>query len=165
MLRRNFVKLSAAGFAAVMYSRLTFANAIGNSLINHPDEAWAQVGNQWVKLTGKGGAVFSHQDIRVEVKTSGNAQAVYVQAPVSQLQAIKFKWNYQTAKYNKIFGDHWERGYGDLAWRSPDAGTKNPWYVLLHDDKQTACFGVKTGANTMSYWEVKPAGIELIMDT
>ncbi|MES2267184.1 MAG: hypothetical protein V4520_10505 [Bacteroidota bacterium] len=165
MLRRNFVKISAAGLASVMYSRLTFANVIGNSLINHPDEAWAQVGNQWVKLIGKGGSVFSHRDIKVEVKASGNAQAVYVHAPKSELQAIKFKWNYQTAKYNKIFGDHWERGYGDLAWRAPDANTKNPWYTLLYDGKQTACFGVKTGANTMSYWEVKPGSIALIMDT
>jgi alpha-galactosidase len=44
MLRRNFIKLSATGFAAVMYSRLTYASANGASLINHPDEAWAQVG-------------------------------------------------------------------------------------------------------------------------
>lgn len=165
MLRRNFVKVSAAGFAAVMYSRLTFANAIGNSLINNPDEAFAQVNDQWIKLAGKGGSVFTYRDIKVEIKTSGNAQAVYVQSPLSELQAVRFKWKYQTAKYTKVFGDHWERSYGDLAWRAPDANTKNPWYVLLYDDKQTACFGVKTGANTMCYWEVKADAIELTMDT
>ncbi|MGY4537164.1 alpha-galactosidase [Mucilaginibacter sp. UYNi724] len=165
MLRRNFVKLSAAGFAAVMYSRLTFANAIGNSLINNPDEAFAQVNDQWIKLAGKGGSVFTYRDIKVEIKTSGNAQSVHVQAPLSDLQAIRFKWKYQTAKYTKVFGDHWERSYGDLVWRAPDANTKNPWYALLYDDNQTACFGVKTGANTMCYWEVKADAIELTMDT
>ena len=165
MLRRNFIKLSATGFATVMYSRLTFAAHIGSSLINHPDEAWAQVGGEWLKLVGKGAAVFTYQDIKIEIKTRGIAQSVYVQSPVSELQAVRFKWKYQTAKYSKILGDHWERTYGDLAWKAPQADAKNPWYVLLHDDKQTACFGVKTGANTICWWEVKPDSMELTMDT
>ena len=165
MLRRNFIKLSATGFATVMYSRLTFAAHIGSSLINHPDEAWVQVGGEWLKLVGKGAAVFTYQDIKIEIKTRGIAQSVYVQSPVSELQAVRFKWKYQTEKYSKILGDHWERTYGDLAWKAPQATTKNPWYVLLHDDKQTACFGVKTGANAICWWEVKPDSMELIMDT
>jgi alpha-galactosidase len=165
MLRRNFIKLSATGFAAVMYSRLTYAAANGASLINHPDEAWAQVANQWVKLTGKGGSVFTYQDIKVEIKANGNAQAVYIQSPVAELQAVKFAWKYQTTGYSKVLGDHWERTYGDLAWKAPEADTKNPWYVLLHDDKQTACFGVKTGGNTLCWWEVKPGAIALYLDT
>jgi alpha-galactosidase len=165
MLRRNFIKLSAAGFAAVMYSRLTYATGNGASLINHPDEAWVQVGDQWIKFAGKGDAVFTHEDIKVEVKTNGNAQAVYVQSPLAELQTVKFKWKYQTAGYTKVLGDHWERTYGDLAWKAPDANTRNPWYVLLHDDKQTACFGVKTGGNTICWWEVKPDAVELYLDT
>ncbi|MBD1384664.1 hypothetical protein IDJ75_05180 [Mucilaginibacter rigui] len=165
MLRRNFIKLSATGFAAVMYSRLTYATGSGASLINHPDEAWAQVGDQWVKLTGKGGSVFTYRDIKAEVKNSGNAQAVYIQSPAAELQAIKFKWKYQTSTYPKVLGDHWERTYGDMAWKPPGEVVRNPWYVLLHDDKQTACFGVKTGCSTLCWWGVKPDGIELVMDT
>nr|WP_082856038.1 hypothetical protein [Mucilaginibacter sp. L294] len=165
MLRRNFIKLSATGFAAVMYSRLTYAAGNGNSLINHPDEAWAQVDDQWVKLTSKGGSVFTYQDIKAELKTSGNAQAVYIQSPVAELQAIKFKWKYQTSGYSKVLGDHWERTYGDMAWRTLGEVVRNPWYVLLYDDKQTACFGVKTGGNTLCWWGVRSDGMELVMDT
>ncbi|MBB5394732.1 hypothetical protein [Mucilaginibacter sp. AK015] len=165
MLRRNFIKLSAAGVASVMYSRLTYATVTGGSLISQPDEAWAQVAGQWIKLTGKGGSVFTHQDIRVEIKSGANSRPVYVHAPLTELQAVKLNWKYQTEKYSKILGDHWERSYGDLAWRAPDANVKNPWYALLYDGKQTACFGVKTGANTICYWQVKPGSIELTMDT
>ena len=164
MLRRNFIKLSAAGFAAVMYSRLTYAAGNGMAYINEPDGAWAQVADQWVKLN-KSGSGFTYQDIKVELKTSGNGRAVYIQAPQSEVQAIKLSWKYETAGYTKTFGDHWERSYGDLAWRAPDAGVKNPWYVLLNDDKQTACFGVKTGCNTICWWEVKPGSMELYLDT
>ncbi|TWR31083.1 hypothetical protein FPZ43_00955 [Mucilaginibacter pallidiroseus] len=164
MLRRNFIKLGASGFAAIMYSRLTFANAAGKQLIKHPDEAWAQVNNQWIKLSGTSSG-FTYQDIKVELKGSGNAQAVYVEAPTTQLEAIKLKWKYQTAKYSKVLGDHWERTYGDLGWKAPEAGVKNPWYVLLNDGESTACFGVKTGGNTICWWEVNYDSIELAIDT
>jgi alpha-galactosidase len=165
MLRRNFIKLSATGFATVMFSRLTYAAVSGAALINHPDEAWAQVNDQWVKLISSSGSTFTHGDLKLTVKTSGKGQSVYVQSPVSELQALRLKWKYQTAKYSKILGDHWERSYGDLAWNAPDATVKNPWYVLLNDGKQTACFGVKTGANTICYWQVKPDSLDLTLDT
>lgn len=164
MLRRNFIQLSAAGFASVMYSRLTFA-AGSASLINHPDEAFAQVNDQWVKLTRSGGSAFTYQDVKVEIKAKGDAQSVSVQSPVAELQGIKLQWKYQTAKYTKVLGDHWERTYGDLAWKAPEANVRNPWYVLLNDGKQTACFGVKTGGNTICFWEVNNNSIELTMDT
>jgi alpha-galactosidase len=165
MLRRNFIKLSAAGFASVIYSRLTYAAGNGVSTINHPDEAWMYANDQWIKLVSKGGSVFTHLDIKVEIKTNGNAQAVYIYSPHYEPQTVKFKWKYQTAGYSKVLGDHWERTYGDLAWKAPQTDTRNPWYVALHDDKQTACFGVKTGGNTLCWWEVKPDAVELHMDT
>lgn len=151
--------------AAVMYSRITFAADSGFALINHPDEAWIELAEGWVKLTGAGGSVYTHKDVRVEVKSAGNAQSVYVQSPTAALMAVRFKWKYETKKYSKILGDHWERTYGDLAWKKPEASAKNPWYVLLHDDKQTAAFGVKTGGNTISFWNVTADSLELTMDT
>jgi alpha-galactosidase len=165
MLRRNFIKLSAAGFAAVMYSRLTYATAYNAALINMPDEVWAQLNNQWIKLSGTNGSVFTHEDVRVEIKASGDAQAVYVQSPAADIQGIKLHWKYNTSGYTKVLGDHWERTYGDLAWKAPENNVKNPWYVLLHDDKQTAGFGVKTGAATMCWWAINTDAIELVLDT
>jgi alpha-galactosidase len=164
MLRRNFIKISAAGFAALMYSRLTYASPSG-PLINHPDEAWAMVNGQWIKLVSKGGSVFVHHDITVNIKTSGNAQAVHIQSPVTELQAVKLKWHYKNAAYTKVLGDHYERSYGDLAWKASDAAAKNPWYALLYDGQNTACFGVKTGLNSVCWWDVNPGSIELTMDT
>jgi alpha-galactosidase len=165
MQRRNFIKLSATVLAATIYSRLTYATAAGAALINHPDEAWAQIGDEWVKLTDNGGSGYSYKDIKVQLKTNGNAQSVYIQSPVTELSGIKLKWKYQTGSYSKILGDHWERSYGDLAWKAPQDSPKNPWYVLLHDDKQTAAFGVKTGTNTICWWAVNNGAIELVLDT
>jgi alpha-galactosidase len=165
MQRRNFLKLSAATAAAVLYSRITYAADLGTSLINHPDEAWAMVDNDWVKLASSGGNVFSYQDIRVELKTGKDVKAVYIQSPTSALKGIKLQWKYNTSPYNKMLGDHWERTYGDLAWKTPQAGVKLPWYMFLHDASHTACFGVKTGASTLCCWAINGNAVQLTLDT
>ncbi|GAB2694674.1 hypothetical protein GCM10027037_17750 [Mucilaginibacter koreensis] len=165
MLRRNFIKLSGATFAALVYSKLTYAGAGQQSLINHPDEVWAQLNSNWVKLTKSNGSTFSYRDVQVTIKPNQNTQAVYVNAPNVELEAIRLRWKYNTAGFTQMLGDHWERSYGDLAWKAPEPDIKNPWYMLLHDQQHTACFGVKTGASTLCWWAVKDNGIELTLDT
>ncbi|MFD0794133.1 hypothetical protein ACFQZX_10930 [Mucilaginibacter litoreus] len=165
MQRRNFIKLSATAMAVTLYSRLTYANANNEQLINNPDEAWALTGGDWVRLTAANGSAFSGNGINVSLKNSKNGQAILVQAPSTELRGIRLVWKYQNQKYSKMLGDHWERSYGDLAWKTPESNVKNPWYVMLYDGKQTAGFGVKTGCNTMCWWQVKPDNIELTLDT
>jgi len=90
---------------------------------------------------------------------------VYIQSAKTALRGIRFKWKYSTSSNSKILGDSWERTYGDAGWKTVDLQVKNPWYVLLHDDTHTACFGVKTGCNTICWWSLDPQSIELTMDT
>jgi alpha-galactosidase len=37
--------------------------------------------------------------------------------------------------------------------------------MVLHDGKQSACFGVKTGCNSICWWAIKSDSLELTMDT
>ena len=164
MYRRHFVKLSATTMAALLFSSLTHAES-GNPLINMPDEVWAQAGAEWFRLKTAGGSSFTFNDTEVSLKTNGNALGVYVQSPSIALTGVRLKWKYQIKPSTKVLGDHWERCYGDAAWKSPDSSTKNPWYVLLHDDTETACFGVKTGCNTICWWNVNSDSLELTLDT
>jgi alpha-galactosidase len=165
MLRRNFVKLSGTAFAAILYSRLTYANSSGLSLINTPDEAWVQLDDQWIRLNRTGNRAFSYRDVQVQITQKDAAQAVYVQSPGIAIQGIRFAWKYETKSYSKVLGDHWERSYGDLAWKPTGASERKPWNMLLHDDQQTACFGVKTGVHTLCYWTIVDGQIQLTMDT
>jgi alpha-galactosidase len=164
MLRRHFIKLSGTTFATVLFSRLSFANSLG-TFINIPDQVWAQVGDQWIKLSPAGSSTFAHQDIQVRVASKNEGQAVYIQSPVSELQAIRFGWRYQSKAGSRVLGDHWERSYGDLAWKSTDSSERKPWYMLVHDEKQTACYGVKTGAKTICSWAITEDQVQLTMDT
>jgi len=164
MNRRHFVKLSATTSAAILFSRITSAADSGH-LINMPGGVWAQAGAEWFKLQPKGNLRYAYKDTEVSLKVNGNALGVYVQSPVTALTGIRLKWNYEVNQHAKVLGDSWERTYGDVAWKNPDAAVKNPWYVLLHDERHTACFGVKTGCNAMCWWKLNPESIELTLDT
>ncbi len=164
MERRHFIKLSAAVTATVLFNRLTYAAGNG-SIINHPDEVWAQADGNWFQLKPSGGNNYTYKDVEVSLKVNGNANGVYVQSPSSALTGVRLMWRNGTASSAKMLGDHYERTYGDMAWKKPESSIKNPWYVLLHADGHTACFGVKTGANTICWWTVNPDSLELTLDT
>jgi alpha-galactosidase len=165
MNRRHFVKISAAGTAAVILNCITSLAEGMIPLMNMPDEVWAQSGENWFILKSHDGSAFANNHIEVSLKQSSDALSVYAQSPAMPLNAIRLKWKHQAAPLAKVLGDHWERSYGDLAWKSLEADIKNPWYVILHDGNQSACFGVKTGCNSICWWAVKTDSLELTLDT
>jgi alpha-galactosidase len=165
MQRRHFIKLSATTTAALLFSRLTLLAKGNTRLMNVPDEIWAQSGKEWFQLKTLKGTSYSYKSILVVLRQNGDAVSVQVESSIMELNAVRFKWKHSSAQGTKVLGDHWERSYGDLAWKAPEAAVKNPWYVLLHDDKETACFGVKTGCNSICWWAVKNDSLELTMDT
>lgn len=164
MFRRHFVKLSATAAAATLFGKLTYATN-GQSLINAPDEVWAQTAAGWFKLNPLGNGAYQFNDVEVNLKANNNSTGIHVHAVKTALSAIRFKWKYATPANSKVLGDSWERTYGDAGWKTVDQQVKNPWYVLLHDDVRTACFGVKTGCNAICWWNISSQNIELTLDT
>lgn len=164
MNRRHFIKISATTSIALLFDRITLLAEGSAALMNLPDEVWVQSGKEWFQLKASG-SVYTYKNTEVSLKQNGDALSVYVQSPGSELNAVRLKWKHETAASAKVLGDHWERSYGDLAWKPLDAAAKNPWYMILHDGKQSACFGIKTGCNSICWWAVKSDNIELTMDT
>ena len=165
MNRRHFVKLSAAATATIVFSRLTSLAEGSLSIINSPDEVWARSGKEWLQLKSSSGSSYTYNHIQISLKKNGNALSVHLQSPGVELNAVRLKWKHNLVSSTKCLGDHWERSYGDLSWRTHDAGVKNPWYVILNDGRQSACFGVKTGCNSICWWAVKADSLELTLDT
>ncbi|MGN6640072.1 MAG: hypothetical protein ACTHJ8_14275, partial [Mucilaginibacter sp.] len=164
MQRRHFIRLSATAGAAVLFNRLTSIAASIQPVINLPEEVWAKSGDEWHKLEHSGSA-YAYKDIRVRLRADETALSVYVSSPSAELNAVRLKWQHGLPANAKVLGDHWERSYGDLGWKQPNSNTKQPWYFLLHDGKDTACFGVKTGCNAICWWNLTDKTIELTMDT
>ncbi len=164
MDRRHFVKLSGTAGAAMLFSRVTYA-AGSQLFINNPDEVWAETDSGWMRLKKSHHNVFSLNGVEVTLIQSNGSTGVIGRSPNAKLRSIKLRWAYQVKPTAKSLGDSWERIYGDAGWASPLAGAKNPWYVLLNDDRHTACFGVKTGCNAICWWALKPDALELMLDT
>jgi len=164
MDRRHFVKLWGATCAAMLFSRVTYA-ADGNRLVNLPDEVWVQTDSGLFRLKRDSDKTFTFAGIDITFTPVRGAMRVIVQSTAFGIRGIRLLWKHGMKANSRSLGDHWERDYGDASWAPLSSAVKNPWYVLIHDDEQTACFGVRTGCNTICSWTLLADGIALLLDT
>jgi alpha-galactosidase len=104
------------------------------------------------------------QDIEVRILPSESQSAITLQAPKSFLRRIQLRWQIAPPSGLLYLGDHWERSYGDLAWRSMEPERILPWYFIATDGKATHACGVKTGPAAFCFWQVDPSGVSLWLD-
>jgi len=164
MNRRHFLQLSGSTATALLLSRLTYAQN-GGQAIHAPDEVWIQSDKEWFRLTASNQSKYTYKDVVVSLKQAGNALQVTATCPTMPLSNIKLQWKHNVAVSTLCLVDHWERTYGDVGWMKPANDKKMPWYFIQHDDKNTACFGVKTGANTICHWQLADDNMQLVLDT
>src|SRR6059058_3336962 len=110
-----------------------------------PDTVRILSGDDYVALQSSGKQTWTYKDVVVQVKQAGDAVSVFVQSPTLPLKEVQLQWQYATPKAATVLGDAWERTYGNISWQQVAATKKLPWYCVVHDDKNTICFGVKTG--------------------
>ena len=75
---------------------------------------------------------------------------------------IKFKRPFSDNAY--IYGDTWERGYGDLCLKAAKECTFMPWYFIAYENGNNFCFGVKTGCNSFVCFRCDKNGITALVD-
>ena len=116
------------------------------------------------EMVSEGEGVFSSDDIVVSLRLRDSILEAFLEARVSEVREVVLRWNGLMADAGALLGDHWERGYGDLAWKSKDAAAVIPWYFL--DDRGTKClgYGVKVRPSAMCRWEIDGDDLLLHMD-
>ena len=99
--------------------------------------------------------------VEVGFEPGASAMSVWVTSPAYELTHIHLRWALDVAHATLCLGDHWERSYGDLAWRGIVPERVMPWYFLTWDG--TAChgYGVKTGAGALCFWQADAEGVSL----
>jgi alpha-galactosidase len=163
--RRNFIRLSGASLGSLLIS--SFIKAEGKKIhsIKLPDSVSIQIDSGWFSLRSTNQNTWTYKDVAVELTLIDNLVSVNVRSPTISLKTIKLSWKYPFSKTAQLLGDHWERTYGDVQWKPVSATAKMPWYVIQHDDENTNCFGVKTGCNTICYWQANADELSLSLDT
>jgi alpha-galactosidase len=102
----------------------------------------------------------------VTVTTTVQSQTLHVtlSAPAIGVKRVHLRWRGRMTDTRLILGDAWERGYGDLEWRSWVPDRAMPWYFATFDGSLTHAYGVRTGARAFCFWQVDAQGISLWAD-
>ena len=83
------------------------------------------------------------QDVAVGTSLDAGRLLVEVTAEATPLERIHLRWRESVPPGMRFLGDHWERGYGDLEWRSLVPERPLPWYFLAFDGLSTHAYGVR----------------------
>jgi alpha-galactosidase len=164
MQRKRFLKLSGFSAASLLFTRINPVSGEAQQELASPNEVSVLSSGKWLPLT-RAGDHWNFRQISVTLGATAEGTAVHLAAPESEIEKIKIGWKYSTPSGASFLGDHWERSYGDLAWKSISPVRKAPWYLLIHDGRNSFAFGVKTGANSICYWQAGPEQLELFLDT
>ncbi len=164
MQRRNFIRLSGFSIAGLLIT--DFANAGGgrNIILQMPDEITILSENNSYKLTSSDQQLWKYKDVEVMLKKMDDKIEAYIQAAITPVQDIILSWKYASPANTSILGDAWERTYGDIQWQKINETKKLPWYCIVTDNENTACFGVKTGCSAFCSWTIDITTLQLHLD-
>ncbi len=165
MDRRKFIKISGVSMAGLFVDPNPFSTSPKKYLLSLPNEMYATSGKHRFRLSSSDKLKWTFKDITVSLIQNQENISVLVNSPDLPLNNLQLSWNYQTSYNSTFLGDHWERTYGDVSWKAAGAEKKMPWYFLQNDGKNTYGFGVKTGAASICFWQLKTNAIQLTLDT
>jgi alpha-galactosidase len=155
--RRRLILNSSAALVAVhaeAAERNPFAAVAGR-----PDSVLAFTETGEIPLKREGSTWNGENGVQV-----GTDAGVTVRCPRGALLRIRLRWQLTPGAALRYAGDHWERSYGDLAWRYMEPERILPWYFLATDGKATHACGVKTAPAAFCFWQVDPSGVSLWLD-
>lgn len=104
-------------------------------------------------------------DTVIETVVDGDTLDLYVTATNDKVKFIELEWNFENDNGIYVFGDAWERSYGELEFRKlSDNGRCMPWYFIATNKTECFCFGVKTQPNAFISFRYTVDGIKATVD-
>ena len=89
---------------------------------------------------------------------------IRVRADATAVSRVSIHWDAEFSGDEPVYGDWWERGHGDMMWRTVKSSIEMPWYFLVKKNDICECYGVKTGPDALCYWRVDEKTISLYLD-
>jgi len=129
-----------------------------------PDSVSIQSASGEVRLTRGANGRWSNGGTIVTTTERADSLNVALAAPTLAIKRVHLRWRGRMSDVRLILGDAWERGYGDLEWRSWVPDRVMPWYVATSDGSLTHSYGARTGARAFCFWQVDQEGISLWAD-
>lgn len=165
MDRKHFVRITGTSLCSLLFAKWTSAKSPENYLLHYPTKVFIKLDDGTFECHSSNKKEWSYKDVLIQLKEGNNVLQVLVVSPKSSLHHIQLQWDYKITEAAKILGDHWERTYGDVSFQPADFNKKLPWYLIQTNNRNTNCFGVKTGGNSICDWQIGNAKLQLTMDT
>lgn len=120
----------------------------------------------WIQIITETDPEKSEQvyDASVKLSMQDKGLQAILQAEKTAVREVVLCWKKEADGAGKILGDHWERGYGDLEWKTPSAADIMPWYFLDARANECRAYGVKVRPGAMCYWKIIDQDVLLHLD-
>ena len=171
--RRSFLGQAAAtGLAVTANANAVIRDSRRDStyieLIRTPDSVTAFAGLDHRIPLERAASRFTASDVAVTIDSRAAESTTSVSAPATALTHLHLRWQCSISPALVSLGDHWERSYGDLAWRGITPERVMPWYFATHDASRDGsavhAYGVKTPARALCFWQLDREGVSLWLD-
>ncbi len=129
-----------------------------------PDGVTVQTSSGYRPLTPIAERRFESGRIVVTTALTDGTTRVALSAPADGISRLHLRWHAALHDVTLLLGDAWERAYGDLEWRGMAPDRIMPWYAATFDGHDTHCYGVRTGAAALCFWQIDPDGVSLRVD-
>lgn len=167
MNRRNFIKASGITLGSLLTANRICGSglfATAQPIMRYPDQVQVVTDRQSIVLNGSEGT-YSSGNIHVKCQQVHDGLAVTLASSEEAIRSVIINWHILRQLSTRIIGDHWERGYGDLQWKTVDSQRILPWYMVEYDGSVCHGFGVKTAPSAFCHWQASKDGLTLAMDT
>jgi alpha-galactosidase len=169
MSRRTAIKLAAGAAAAIMTgSAPKILAADGDDgfidVRRPPDSVDVVTEDATTSATRGAGDRWEANGVVVLPVPAADSLRLSLASPKTPVKQVRLTWSGSTAAWKTVLGDHWERSYGDLAWRTPDPKRTNPWYLLANTDAGAHAIGVCTQPSAFCGWTCDADGVHLTCD-
>lgn len=117
------------------------------------------------------------RDVQVEQRLEENKLTVYLRANTTPVKFLRLRWKFAVDEKRhdtvRVYGDAWERGYGDIGWQGIVPERCMPWVCAVSNgsdidadvsDRLTECFGVMVRPAAFCLWQYDPEGLTLWLD-
>jgi alpha-galactosidase len=164
MQRRHFIRLSGTAVLGSLLFTRQEASAAPGEFILPPSRILVRLDDGLHEMKHARGA-YLYRDVTVRLKYMHDSLRVEAASPTQPLHSIQLQWQRRLIRNGSVLGDQWERTYGDEGFAPAGFERKMPWYFIDQGGAGTACFGVKTGCNSLCYWQGGSPLLALTMDT
>ncbi|NLG25989.1 MAG: hypothetical protein GX558_11570 [Clostridiales bacterium] len=132
--------------------------------LTRPQSVRFELEDGWVEARPIGGE-WSAAGVCLTFVRRGDVIDALLTAGDAAVLAVAARYGTRFEPGAALFGDAWERGYGDLGWGPIEPERLHHWYMAIDEPAGISAVGSRAHPGSLIAWAADPAGVTLTADT